>query len=88
MEEVHTLSLAQLDSEKRFLVQITFGQKLILDIFIKRNHMQHCLLQELQTLLLILFYFQREEQALKVLKCRGMVPASVCPMSPVASPYI
>lgn len=78
MEEVHTSSPAQLDSEKRFLVQITFGQKLVLDIFIKSNHMQHCLLQELQTSLLILFYFEGEDQALKGPECRGMVHASVC----------
>lgn len=43
-----------------------FWAELVLDIFITSNHMQHDLLQELQTPLLILFYFQGEEQALQV----------------------
>lgn len=78
MEEVHTVSPAQLDSEKRFLVQTTFGQNWYLTFSLKVNHTQHCLLQELQTSLLILFYFQGEEQALRVPKCRGLLHASVC----------
>lgn len=80
MEEVQTLSPAQLDSEKRFLVQITFGQSWYLTFSLKVTTCSTTCCRTCK--LLCLFYFiyrgRNISLALRVPKCRGMPPASVC----------
>lgn len=71
MEEVHTLSPAQLDSEKRFLAQITFGQNWYLTFSLQVTTCSTTCCRSCKLLCLFYFVFKGRNRPSKFLMQRS-----------------